>query len=124
VLVVQGVRGGISSGLSWFGQVTGNDSSDSIDRSRLAPTKMRQKRTLFLDTMQFMPQVQKSQTRPEPIGQMLLSQSHGIHSTWCFQASICQLCDVQCCLNTSASKLCRFHALHTLLFITLSVFKD
>ena len=49
---LQGKRGAISSSLNWFGQVTDKDSSQPT------PAKARRKRTLFLDTMQFMPQVQ------------------------------------------------------------------
>ena len=51
-LTVQAKRGkGVSSGLNWFGQVTDGDAG------RPAPPAAQRKRSLFLDTMQFMPQV-------------------------------------------------------------------
>lgn len=107
MLVVQGVRGGISSGLSWFGQVTGND---SIDSSQLAPSKMRQKSTLFLDTMQFMPQVQKSNHELSPFVRscrpdLKEATAHGVSKTTFARHVTCNVV-----LNTSASLYVLLHA--------------
>lgn len=58
---MQAKRGkGVSSSLNWFGQFTDGESG------RPAPPAAQRKRSLFLDTMQFMPQVRPCTHLPRP----------------------------------------------------------